>query len=209
MNTLIFQHSRASFTRTSSRYRSTHGFTLIEIVTAVLLGSILFLALTQLLSSGMRVSQKGSSHLTNMQAAAILLSQIESDLALAVELDTGATSAPGAADTPVEVFSIKIAVSPSNVATPHTLLLKYQPSESRLGFERRQADAEPYRFCAGLQTQVTLRRVVVPTTGHRGALIEVRVKTPPLGTEETVVARFVPCHNLPANRALAAPGWTW
>lgn len=198
--------SRASLPRTPQSGVSSRGFTLIEIVMAVLLGSILFLALTRLLSSGMRVSQKGSSHLTNMQSAAILLSQIESDLALAVELDTGGAGTPGAS---VETFALKAALQTSNASVPQSLPLKYQPSDGHLGFERRQAEAEPYRFCAGLQTRVTLRRVVVPATGHLGALIEVRVKTPPLGTEEAVVARFVPCPNLPANRDLAAPGWTW
>ncbi len=203
MTTMNGRDFRSHLTRTHQPDGSGRGFTLIEIVMAVLLGSILFLALTRLLSSGMRVSQKGSSHLTNMQSAAILLSQIESDLALAVALDAG--TAASAVDT----FSLEAAVSPSNSGVPQSVVLKYQPAAQHLGYERRQADAEPYRFCSGLLTRVTLRRVVVPTTGHQGALVEVRIKTPPHGSEEAVVSRFVPCPNLPTNRTRAAPGWTW
>ena len=186
-----------------SKSGARRGFTLVEIVMAVLLGSLLFLVLTRLLSGGVRITQKGSSHLTNAQAAAILLGQVESDLGLALTLETPAGSGP------VEEFKIQAAISSSNAALPQQSLIVYQPAPASLGVDRRQGDTEPHRFCAGLHTRLTLRRVSVPASGHQGCLVEVRVKTPPQGTEEAVFSRFIPCPNLPANREAATPGWTF
>jgi len=57
-----------------------NGVTLLELMMAVFIGSLLSVALTRLLSSGLKISQKGASHLTNVQNASILLGQIGRDL---------------------------------------------------------------------------------------------------------------------------------
>ena len=54
--------------------------TLIEIIIAVALSSLIILAVMSLFSSGMKGSAKGLAHQSNMESASIIMSQIESDL---------------------------------------------------------------------------------------------------------------------------------
>ncbi|MDD2623700.1 MAG: type II secretion system protein, partial [Candidatus Riflebacteria bacterium] len=62
------------------------GLTLIEICIGVVIVSLLMVTVMKLLGTGMSGSQKGLSHLANMEAASILMSQIEYDLMRAYEL---------------------------------------------------------------------------------------------------------------------------
>ncbi len=56
------------------------GLTMIEIVIGVLIISIIMAVVMNLFGAGLRGSTKGMANLTNMEAAAVLMSQIEYDL---------------------------------------------------------------------------------------------------------------------------------
>ena len=60
--------------------RHKKAITLVEILIAVVICATLFAGLMKLLSSGMKGSTKGLAHQANMEAATILMSQIEYDL---------------------------------------------------------------------------------------------------------------------------------
>lgn len=69
--------------------------TLAEMAIGIIIVSIIFLAVFNLFSVGLRGSNKGMAHLTIMEGSAILLSQIEYDLLRATQVQD---PAPGAAD---------------------------------------------------------------------------------------------------------------
>ena len=64
-----------------------NAITLVEIIIAVVIAAVLFAGLMKLLSSGMKGSTKGLAHQANMEAATILMSQIEYDLLRATSLE--------------------------------------------------------------------------------------------------------------------------
>ena len=55
-------------------------FTIIEITICVIISSLLFLGIVNVLKAGMQGSSKGLNHQANMESASILMSQIEYDL---------------------------------------------------------------------------------------------------------------------------------
>ncbi len=57
-----------------------NGLTMVEVVVGVLIISIILAVLMNFFGAGLRGSSKGMAHLTNMEAAAVLMSQIEYDL---------------------------------------------------------------------------------------------------------------------------------
>ena len=64
-----------------------NGVTLVELLIAVSLGSMLLVTAFKLMSNWMKSSVKGASHLTNMQTAVLLSNQIEHDLQRAVKIE--------------------------------------------------------------------------------------------------------------------------
>ncbi len=61
-------------------------FTLVEITIGIFIFSILLLVVMNVFSSGMKGSQKALSHQDNMEAANILMAQIEYDLSRATKI---------------------------------------------------------------------------------------------------------------------------
>ena len=70
------------------------GVTLIEATICVLVGSIVMLAASKMLSSGMRTSTKGAALLTNVQNVSILVAQIEEDVQRAFNVSFGPSGIP-------------------------------------------------------------------------------------------------------------------
>lgn len=64
-----------------------NGVTLVELLIAVSLGSMLLVTAFKLMSNWMKSSVKGASHLTNMQTAVLLSNQIEHDLQRAIKIE--------------------------------------------------------------------------------------------------------------------------
>ncbi|MBU1106046.1 MAG: hypothetical protein KKB51_05200 [Candidatus Riflebacteria bacterium] len=67
--------------------KNRYAMTLVEIIIAALVGSLLLSAAFSLLSSWLKSSVKGASHLSNIQVAVLLSNQIEHDLQRAVSVD--------------------------------------------------------------------------------------------------------------------------
>ncbi len=187
------------------------GVTLIEVVVGLLIGSLLLLSLSRIFSEGFRISQKGSSHLTNMQAASILMAQIEQDLSAALLVEF-----PGSPDGPALKIGVpEILDDPGRMATSTIL---YERLPDKLGFMRKiippagsGAGGSEHIFCRGLITEVSFTpggssAAPAPT---EGISVEISTRTPPAGTEENRVKRFVYCLNLPPNHARMTGDWRY
>ncbi|NLI76084.1 MAG: prepilin-type N-terminal cleavage/methylation domain-containing protein [Candidatus Riflebacteria bacterium] len=175
------------------------GVTVVELMMAVLIGAILAVAVTRLLSGGMRISQKGAAHLTTVQNAGILLSRIERDLERAVQADPG----PGGS------MILRLLSPAGEVAA------SYRPAAGGLGVTRTVTgsgaeagdEGEGHTFARGLPTVLRWRRATVE--GSVGFFVTVTVSSGPEGGETHTLERFILCRNDPATRARLTTGWTW
>lgn len=68
--------------------KSRKAFSLVEITVGVIIAAVLLTVLMKLLTSGMKGSTKGIAHQANVEAASILMSQIEYDLLRASEIES-------------------------------------------------------------------------------------------------------------------------
>ncbi|NLI78310.1 MAG: prepilin-type N-terminal cleavage/methylation domain-containing protein [Candidatus Riflebacteria bacterium] len=174
---------------------SRRAVTLIEVMVAVLVGGILSVALTRLLTSTIRVSQKGSSHLTNVQAAAILVARLEMDL---VQAESVTITPDGGLDLAVRTGA-------------GTMPVRYRPGEDQIGYIRRIPAAaaaggeEAHPYARDQKVEVTLTPAATPP--RRGFFLEVRVRSHPSGAEEHVIRRFIYPTMLPENREQDSLGW--
>ena len=169
------------------------GITLIEVCVGVLIISILMAAVMNLFGAGMRGSTKGMAHLTNMEAAAVLMSQIEYDLLRAVKL---LDPAPGVSD---RVARWEITTNSGTGTIIYNLLDN--------GIERKldgTSDDQKYVYCKGLDVKLAFRHVTFassPGSGEKaGMWVEVSVATPKkLGSsEEFKMKRMILCRNIAA-----------
>lgn len=64
------------------------GMTFVEMMIAVLVGSLVICSAFSILSNWLKSSVKGASHLSNLQVAVLLNTQIEHDLQRATSIDT-------------------------------------------------------------------------------------------------------------------------
>jgi hypothetical protein len=180
--------------------------TLIEVIMGVLIGSLLLAGVSRMFLSGLKISQKGSSHLTNVQAAAILLNQIEEDLEMATELPS--------LETPVDSIQFKVAGVAENQPQIGTSTIDYSSPPEGLGYSRtilEYGDTTPrtHVFCQGLLVRVRFESLVLPgPPPQKSFMVDVSVKSPK-GTEENAFRRFVYCFNLPENSQWRNFGWNW
>lgn len=72
--------------------KSRKAFSLVEITVGVIIAAVLLTVLMKLLTSGMKGSTKGIAHQANVEAASILMSQIEYDLLRASEIESPETN---------------------------------------------------------------------------------------------------------------------
>lgn len=173
---------------------SRRAVTLIEVMVAVLVGGILSVALTRLLTSTIRVSQKGSSHLTNVQAAAILVARLEIDL---VQAESVTITPDGGLD-----LAVRSGAGPVPV--------RYRPGEDQIGYIRRAPAAAPggeeaHPYARDQKVEVVLTPAATPP--RRGFFLEVKVRSHPSGAEEHVIRRFIYPTMLPENREQDSLGW--
>lgn len=180
------------------------GVTLTELLIAVLIGSVLSLAITRLFTSGIRITQKGTSHLTNIQNAAILMAQIEKDLERAEKMLSLETPKAGEAKAHLEI------ISPEG-----RLSVLYQPTGDRYGYRRDQSlidgpgtgETISHLFCQGLLAHVSMQKSMIGEV--TGVSIEIRVKSGTGSGEEETLKRFVFCPNLISNRRITTFDWKY
>lgn len=180
--------------------RRLKGFTLIEICVSVLIGSIILIALTKMLSGGMKSSQKGAAHLTNLQTTAILLTQIESDLQQAVDLSNMSL---GTFEN-----SAKIGILQATGAGVSEVSVIYQVAPDAKGVTRTYTEGsstKSHTFCKGLMILNCQFKLLHLPNSRVGFWVNLKTGTPPKGTEEFEIKRFFWCPNHASNSQFL--GW--
>jgi hypothetical protein len=127
------------------------GLTIIEVVIGALIISIIMAVVMNMFGAGLRGSTKGMANLTNMEAAAVLMSQIEYDLLRATEISD---PAPDTADK-VARWEMLIDESSGKGTVIYNLLAD--------GIER-QLDCgtgnQKYIYCKGLDVSLQFRHLL-------------------------------------------------
>ncbi len=167
------------------------GFTLAEAIIGVVLASFVVLIISRLLSSGVRSSVKGAAHLTNVQGASLLISQLDFDLKRASSVDIQG-----------QQMTIEALTDVKNGQKAFEKIV-YKAGDQNIGFQRRREQDEPHFFCEGLQVEAAsgspfFAKVTFPGTDRFGVKIRF-VVTRPKGTETFLGERFVICANAAEN----------
>ncbi|MFZ2960705.1 MAG: prepilin-type N-terminal cleavage/methylation domain-containing protein [Candidatus Ozemobacteraceae bacterium] len=169
------------------------GVTLAEVMVAVLIGSILSLAVTLIFSGSVRMTQKGTSHLTNIQNAAILMTQIEQDLERGTVFSSPANTA--GLSTQLEVkLEDETGVSPA----------MYSPAPENKGYNRTFQNTT-HTFCRGLYVDLQFQKTQIQ--GKTGFFVKIKVRGIQASGEENTLQRFIYCQNFPENRKKVTFNW--
>jgi len=177
-------------------------FTLVEISICVLLGAMVVFTLIRMFSGGVKSSAKGSAHLTNIQAASILLSQIDTDFRKTVDI---LYPQSGNVDPSL---NIKLQAQEGFTGTIDSVSIIYEAAASGKGVKRIWDDnsgPSEHVFCRNLSTDISFRRMEFPN-GTLGLWAKLKTKNPG-GVEEFVVERFFNCLSQQQNSYLK--GWNW
>ncbi|KAF1081233.1 MAG: hypothetical protein GQF41_2501 [Candidatus Rifleibacterium amylolyticum] len=169
------------------------GITLAELAIGLIIVSIIFVAVFNIFSVGLRGSNKGMAHLTIMEGAAILLSQIEYDL-----LRASLIKDPSAGSSDKDArWEILIDDSSDKGIIMYNLLDN--------GIERTVDVAgkqHKYIYCRGLEVGLKFQHVTLPdpATAQQkvGMWVELSLKAPEkFGTEEKFsMKRLIICKNI-------------
>lgn len=175
------------------KQNSCRGLTIIEIVVGALIISVVMAVLMNVFGAGLRGSSKGMAHLTNMEAAAVLMSQIEYDLLRASVIKDPASNT-----------SDKVArwdVLTESGSGKGTVIY----NQTAGGIER-QFDSDAgnlkHTYCRGLDVAISFRHVVFddPTRAVQkaGMWVELRVASPRKSntSEEFKMKRLILCRNI-------------
>lgn len=170
-----------------------NGITLVELTIGIVIVSIIFAAVFNLFSIGLRGSNKGMAHLTIMEGAAILLSQIEYDLLRASKL---VCPELGKADKDASWEMLL-----DNDSGKGTII--YNLLED--GVERNlvvDSEQHKYVFCRGLKVDLQFRHISLPDPANSqekvGMWVEVSVIAPEKfdTTEKFSMKRLILCKNI-------------
>lgn len=171
------------------------GLTLIEICIGVVIVSLLMVTVMKLLGTGMSGSQKGLSHLANMEAASILMSQIEYDLMRAYELT----------DPPVgeKSISARWKMLTDETIPDTTATVTYQNLDEAVKRTLiENGSTLEHTYCSGLKTVISFEKVrfTDPKTGgeKQGLWINLSVASPKKisgETEKFELKRLIMCKN--------------
>lgn len=173
--------------------RRRNGITLLELVIGLVIVSIIFVVVFNIFSVGVRGSNKGVAHLTIMEGAAILLSQIEYDLLRASLLQD---PSPGAADKNARWKMLLD--DPADSGTIMYNLLDH-------GVERSLvvgSDHHKHTYCRGLKVDLQFRHVSLPDPANSlqkvGMWVELSVVAPEKfgTTEKFSMKRLIICKNI-------------
>jgi len=167
------------------------GVTLVEICIGVVILSLVMTGVMRMFAGGIRGSQQGMAHLTNMQTAAIIIAQVEYDLMRATELN----------DPPVNTtetaarWKIK-----SEDGSSSTVIYNLLPD----GLERQENNStsgdKKHVFGKGLNLKLQFRHLEFVITGEKkkkeGMLIDLKVASDKNSNEEFHIRRMVVAKNL-------------
>ena len=169
------------------------GITLVELTIGIVIVSLIFVVVINIFGAGLRGSNKGMAHLTIMEGAAILLSQIEYDLLRAsVILDPAA----GSSDKVARWEMLLDGASGQGI-------ISYNLVDS--GIERNldvAGDQHKHVYCRGLKVGLQFHHVSMPDPENSaqrvGMWVELSVAAPEkFGTsEEFSMKRLIICKNI-------------
>ena len=183
-----------------SKY-SKAGFTMVELSIGVILGALIILAVTNLFSGGLKTSTKGSAHLVNLQAASILLAQIEEDLQRTSEINYPTA---GSTETSINVKLETIEEKQTGTVSPVSVM--YEQATGGGGVKRIRDEGtgpQEHVYCRNLKVNIAFRRVELPE-GRTGLWVRLNTANPK-GSEEFTLERFFFCPSKIGNNELA--GW--
>lgn len=169
------------------------GLTMVEIVVGALIISIILAVLMNVFGAGLRGSSKGMAHLTNMEAAAILMSQIEYDLLRASIIKDPACNA-----------SDKVArwdVLTDDGTGKGTVIYNQVTGGIERQFDSDAGNLK-HMYCRGLDVALSFRHVIfndpVRALQKTGMWVELSVSSAKksVGTEEFKMKRLFICRNI-------------
>ncbi len=167
---------------------------MIEAVVSVAIAAVLFVALSRMMIGAMQISQTGSSHLTNLLAADIVMQQLLEDLKQTRSIN----SDPAALTT--GRLDIERFISHEGSAKPGITTVSWKRPDTGNGMIRVAAGKE-HLFYPDRRFTVEFRRVIFPPQNSIGMLVTLKVSTPPDNSEEQGFRRFVYLDSMPENRS--------
>ncbi|PKL41817.1 MAG: hypothetical protein CVV41_16750 [Candidatus Riflebacteria bacterium HGW-Riflebacteria-1] len=171
------------------------GITLIEAVVSAAIAALIFVAVSRLMVSAMQMSRSGSSHLTNLLAADIILQQVLQDLkqATAIVADDSQLAAGE--------LALERHYWEEKSANPGISAVSYRLPEDQRGLIR-ESEGDEHRLYADRSVKLAFKRVKVGPENAAGIIVALSVSTPPEDKEPHRFRRFVYLESLPENRAL-------
>ncbi|MBI3038137.1 prepilin-type N-terminal cleavage/methylation domain-containing protein [bacterium] len=180
-------------------------FTLVEVMVSVFIGALILTGISSLLSNSLKTSSKGSSHLTNVQAAAIFMRQLVKDLRRACDL----SQMPENQDELSAKFDILQENEMGGLATSSII---YEIAPDKRGIVRKnvgplepESNSETHTFCRDLHVLNCGFRHINLVGGGKGVYVSLKIGTPPNGSEEFEIKRFILCRNHASNTFMF--GW--
>ncbi|MDD2999812.1 MAG: type II secretion system protein [Candidatus Riflebacteria bacterium] len=173
--------------------KASRGITMVEITIGVLIISILMAAVMKMMGAGMRGSTKGMAHLANMEAAAVLMSQIEYDLLRASSI----VDPPAGEKAEVARWDILTNEGSGKSTIIYNLLNN--------GIERKLdsgSEKHDYIYCKGLDVKLAFRHVkfddAAATAFRSGMWVELSVASSKKSNnnEEFKMKRLILCKNI-------------
>ncbi len=178
---------------------------MIEVTICVFLGALILAGLSRVLSGSLKTTTKGSAHLTNVQATAIFMRQLVEDARRACDL----SQMPENQDDTSAKFDILEENEMGGLATSSII---YEIRPDARGILRKFApppgavsDPVTHTFCQDLLILNCGFRHVNLVGGGKGIFVSLKVGTPPTGSEEFEIKRFILCRNHASNTSLI--GW--
>lgn len=165
--------------------------TLVEICIGALILSLVMTAVMRMFAGGLKGSNKGMAHLTNMQTAAIIMAQIEYDLLRATEIN----------DPPVDTSETAARWQFVNEdGSDSTVIYNLLPD----GLERNENNSvsgkKTHIFGKGLNLKMNFRQLEFINAGEKqskkGMWIDLKVASDKDSNEEFRIKRMVVCKNL-------------
>ena len=175
------------------RNNKKHAFTLVEAVVSVAITALLILIISRMMVGAMQMSQTGSSHLTNLLAADIVMQQLLEDLKQTRSINSDAAAMAAGQ------LSIERLTWDENSARPGITNVTWQLSPDRNGLIRIKG-GEKHQFYPDRRFALEFRRVSIPPGNSLAMLVTLKVSTPPNNAEEQGFRRFVLLDSLPENR---------
>ncbi len=170
------------------------GITLIEAVVSAAIAALVFVSVSRMMVGAMQMSRTGSSHLTNLLAADIVLQQTLLDLKQATAIVSD--------DTQLAAGSLELERLhwESDSANPGLRSVQYRLPEDGRGLIRT-SEGSDHRYYSDRHVQLAFKRVKVGTHKAAGLIIDLKISTPPDQTEQHSFRRFIYLESLPENRS--------